>query len=89
MLSFKDKLYLSLAVYTNAEVVINDRSTNDPGVFVDEAKDFVDGVGQIALWEYLGALVAIVGKGIDVINLNLAISLVLPKNCSAQSWFID
>ena len=49
MLSFKDKLYLSLAVYTNAEVVINDRSTNDPDVFVDEAKDFVNGVGQIAL----------------------------------------
>ena len=36
------------------------------------------------LREYLGALVAIVGKGIDVINLNLAISLVLPKNCSAH-----
>ena len=25
-----------------------------------------------------------VGKGIEVINLNLAISLVLPKNCSAH-----
>ena len=25
-----------------------------------------------------------VGKGIEVTNLNLAISLVLPKNCSAQ-----
>ena len=50
MLSFKDKLYSTLAVYTDAYyVVINDRSTTDPGVFVDEAKDFVDGVGRIAL----------------------------------------
>ena len=43
-LSPKDKL--SLAVYTDADVVVlNDRSTPDPGVFVDEAKDCVDGVG--------------------------------------------
>ena len=46
MLSFKGQ---TLAVYTDAYVVINDRSTTDPGVFVDEAKDFVDGVGRIAL----------------------------------------
>ena len=44
MLSFKDKLYSTLLF-----LVINDRSTTDPGVFVDEAKDFVDGVGRIAL----------------------------------------
>ena len=30
-----------------------------------------------------------VGKGIDVNNLNLAISLVLPKNCSAHKGFIE
>ena len=36
------------------------------------------------LSEYLGAELAVVGEGIDVINLNLAFSLVFPKFCSAQ-----
>ena len=36
------------------------------------------------LSEYLGAELAVVGEGIEVNYSNLAISLVLPKNCSAQ-----
>ena len=45
ILSFKGQT----AVYTNAEVVINDRNTNGPSVFVVEAKDCMDAVGGVAV----------------------------------------
>ena len=43
-----------------------------------------DAVGWVDLKEYVGAKSAVVGEGIEIVKLNLTISLVLPKFCSAQ-----